>query len=303
VRRGAGGAQLKRNDKRSGRDGALVQPAEELPRNAAASKLRPHREEIEVRRVFRELHHGKACTGALDARGQHDAFRVLDVARDAHRGPRVRKPVSMSSRDICASSLAASILANCRRQSLICGGYRSVNGGTRDAAGAHRAALRRRRATLRLREGVEYALHVLVLLELVDEREHFGGLVLRQLHGLRAHILMLRGERRDVARFERFLQLAEIGKRAVHDELGLAFVIRALAHLFKPVVDEVELEIILIDARGRQAKDAHLLEEEADAAVGGEIAAIFADEVPTPATVRVGLSVAVSTKSATPCGA
>jgi hypothetical protein len=86
---------------------------------------------------------------------------------------------------------------------------------------------------------------------LVDEREHFGGCVLGQLDGLRAYILMLGGQRCDVARLERFLQFAEIGKRAVDDELGLAFLIRALAHFLKPMVNQVELEIILVDAGRR----------------------------------------------------
>jgi len=49
-----------------------------------------------------------------------------------------------------------------------------------------------------------------------------------------------------------------------------------------------------------EAEDAHFLEEEADAAVGGEMPPPLVMMLRTPATVRVGLSVAVSTSNATP---
>ncbi len=62
---------------------------------------------------------------------------------------------------------------------------------------------------------------------------------------------MLGRERRDAARLECLLQLAEVGKRAADQQLRLAFLVAALAHLFKTVVNEVELEIILIDAGRR----------------------------------------------------
>ena len=77
---------------------------------------------------------------------------------------------------------------------------------------------------------------------------------------------MLRGERRDAARFQSLLQLAEIGKGAANDELRLALLAGALAHLLESMVDEIELEVILVDARGVEAEDPHALEEKADAA-------------------------------------
>jgi len=93
---------------------------------------------------------------------------------------------------------------------------------------------------------------------------HFGCVVLRQLDGLRAHILMLGRQRRDVARLKCLLQLAEIGEGATDDELRLAFVVAALAISSKPMVDQVELEII----PGRclpvpRRKTTHLFEEKA----------------------------------------
>src|SRR5450631_94314 len=183
------------------------------------------------------------------------------------------RPLSMSSRDICAREAASSILASCRWQFLMPSRI-AQHAGSRGAAA--RAASTRSWAS---GERVEYLLHVLVLLELVDERKSLGRLLFRQLDRLKAEVLVQRGERRDAARLERFLQLAEVCKCAADDELRLAFVARRLAHLLKLMIDEVELKFILINARGRKAKHAHLLEEETHAAVGGELAAIFTDDV------------------------
>src|SRR5262245_54068128 len=47
----------------------------------------------------------------------------------------------------------------------------------------------------------------------------------------------------------------------------------ALAHLFEPVIDQIELERFLVDAGRIQAKDSHPLEKEPDAAVGPEVPA------------------------------
>ena len=57
-------------------------------------------------------------------------------------------------------------------------------------------------------------------------------------------------------------------------DLRLALLAGALAHLLQPVVDEVQLQRLQILARqrlGRQAKDAHALELERDAALGAHV--------------------------------
>ena len=49
-------------------------------------------------------------------------------------------------------------------------------------------------------------------------------------------------------------------------ELRLALLAGALAHLLEAVVDQLELELVRVDARRVQAEHAHPLEQEADAA-------------------------------------
>ena len=120
--------------------------------------------------------------------------------------------------------------------------------------------------------------------------------------GVIGDVLRLGRERRDAALLERLLQLAEVGERAADHELRLALLAGALAHLLEAVVDQLELERLLVDALGVEPEDAHVLEQEADAAGRAEVAAALVEVVRTLATVRVGLSVAVSTRTATPCG-
>src|SRR6516225_8903407 len=128
-------------------------------------------------------------------------------------------------------------------------------------------------------EGVEDFLHVIVLLETVDQRQHLGGLLLRELRRYRADVFVLGGERSDAARLERLLQPAEIGERAADHQLRLTFLAGALAHLVESMIDEVQLEVVLVQALWVQAEHAHLAEHEAHTAVGGEIAAALGDEV------------------------
>ena len=108
----------------------------------------------------------------------------------------------------------------------------------------------------------------------------------------------------DAALLERFLHVAEVGEQAARHDLRLAFLAGAVAHLVEAVIDEIELEIVVIDAVGLQAEHAHLAELERDAAGAAEIAAALGENARAPARpVRVGLSVAASTMTATPCGA
>ena len=53
---------------------------------------------------------------------------------------------------------------------------------------------------------------------------------------------------RDAARLERLLQPAEVGERAADHQLRLALLPGALAHLIETVIDEVQLEVVLVDA-------------------------------------------------------
>jgi hypothetical protein len=66
------------------------------------------------------------------------------------------------------------------------------------------------------------------------------------------------------------------------------------------VVDEVELELILVDARRGEAEDAHAAEQELTLPLLARLPPCFDRMFRTLATVRVGLSVAVSTSTATP---
>src|SRR5450432_3916777 len=71
-------------------------------------------------------------------------------------------------------------------------------------------------------EGVENLLHVIVLLKLVDDGKHFGGLGLGQLARHGADVLMLGRNRRDASSLQCLLQVAEVGERAADDQLRLA---------------------------------------------------------------------------------
>src|SRR6266550_1775586 len=126
---------------------------------------------------------------------------------------------------------------------------------------------------------VKHVLNVIVLLQAIDHGEDLGRLLLRQLTRHGAHVLMFGRQRREAARFQRLLQPAEIGEGTADHQLRLALLAAALAHLVESVVDEVQLEIVLVDARGAEAKHAHLTEQKADAAVGGEIATALGDDV------------------------
>ncbi len=121
-------------------------------------------------------------------------------------------------------------------------------------------------------QSVKYFLDVVVLLELVDESEHFRGLLFGQFCRDGADVFVLCGKRCDAPRFEGFLQFAEVGEGAADDELWLSLLASALTHLLETMIYEVELEIILVDARGVEAEHTHFLKEEADTAVRGEVA-------------------------------
>ena len=69
------------------------------------------------------------------------------------------------------------------------------------------------------RQCVKHLLHILILLELVDEREHFCCLLFGQLGWHGANVLVLCGKWRDATSFEGFLQFAEVGEGAADDEL------------------------------------------------------------------------------------
>ena len=75
--------------------------------------------------------------------------------------------------------------------------------------------------------------------------------------GVSGDVLGLGGDRRDAAVLERLLELAEVGEGAAHHELRLALLAGALAHLLEPVVDQLELELLGVEARRVQAEDAH----------------------------------------------
>ena len=89
-------------------------------------------------------------------------------------------------------------------------------------------------------------------------REDLGGLGLRQLGGNGADVLMLGRQRRDAARFEGLLQVAEVGEGPADDQLRLPLLAGALTHLIEPVVHEIQLQVVLVDAGGVQSEHAHL---------------------------------------------
>src|SRR6266404_6483175 len=101
------------------------------------------------------------------------------------------------------------------------------------------------------RQGVEDLLHVVVLLEFVDQAQNLGCFGLGKLDRHGADVLVLGGERRNAPPFESFLQPAEIIEGAANHQLRLALVPGAVAHLFQTVVDQIQLELVLIlDAAG-----------------------------------------------------
>src|SRR5580658_7672873 len=129
-------------------------------------------------------------------------------------------------------------------------------------------------SSLSLGQGVENALHVLFLLELVDELEGFVGLRLGQLGRGQTQILVLGGHRRNAARLERLLQSAEVLESAAQYQLRLALLAKALAHLIQAVVDHLELELVLIDTGRLEPKDAQFAKLKAHAAGRAEVATV-----------------------------
>src|SRR5688572_10824281 len=73
--------------------------------------------------------------------------------------------------------------------------------------------------------------------------------------------------------------MAEVRERRARDELRLALLASALAHLLEPVVDQVELQVVRIDALRVEPEYAHALELEGDAAGGRKVAAVLVEEV------------------------
>src|SRR5204863_438947 len=73
-----------------------------------------------------------------------------------------------------------------------------------------------------LRECMENFLYVVVLLEAVDELENIFGRILGKLDRCERNVFGLGGDRLDAAVFERFLQAAEVGKRAADENLRIA---------------------------------------------------------------------------------
>jgi hypothetical protein len=86
---------------------------------------------------------------------------------------------------------------------------------------------------------VEHLLHVIVLLELVDDRQHSVASGPAAPVGT-VQMYSCSADGRDAARLERLLQVAEVGERRTADhQLRLALSAGALAHLLEAVVDEV----------------------------------------------------------------
>src|SRR6478735_4410419 len=100
----------------------------------------------------------------------------------------------------------------------------------------------------KLRKRVVDILHVLVLFQLVQQRHHFDRLVFRHSRRRAADVFMSSGQRRDATVLQRFLQVAEFVEGAADDQLRFAFFAGAFAHLVQAVVDEVQLQVVVIDA-------------------------------------------------------
>ena len=60
---------------------------------------------------------------------------------------------------------------------------------------------------------------------------------------------------------------------------GFALLAGAVTHLLQAVIDEIQLQIVVIDAGRIQAEHAHFPKLETDAAAGGEIADILGDQI------------------------
>ena len=74
-------------------------------------------------------------------------------------------------------------------------------------------------------------------------------------------------------RFDGGLELPEVVEGAADDDLLLALLAGAFAHLLQAVVDEVQLERLQVQPLGGEPEDAHALEHEGDAAAGAHVAA------------------------------
>src|SRR6516165_950996 len=128
-------------------------------------------------------------------------------------------------------------------------------------------------------EGVEYLLHVMLLLETIDERQHLGRPFSGQLGQNGADVLVLGRERSDASRLVRPLQLAEVAKGAANDQLRFALLAAALAHLFQAMIDQVQLEVVLVQSLWVQTEHSYLGEHKTDTAVGGKMPAVLGDDV------------------------
>ncbi|EAU67149.1 hypothetical protein STIAU_0530 [Stigmatella aurantiaca DW4/3-1] len=123
------------------------------------------------------------------------------------------------------------------------------------------------------REVVEDPLDVLVLLERVHHLEDVGGLVLGQLDGVQGDVLGLGGDELEAALLDGRLELPEVIEGTADDDLLLALLASALAHLLESMVDELQLDGVEVQPLGGQPEDAHSLEEVGDAAGGSQVAA------------------------------
>ena len=91
---------------------------------------------------------------------------------------------------------------------------------------------------------------------------------------------------------------------ATGDDLRLAFLAGAVAHFVEAVIDEVELEIVVVDASAGLSRNTPILRNwNATLPELPRLPPCFEKMARTEATVRVGLSVAASTIIAMPCGA
>ena len=116
--------------------------------------------------------------------------------------------------------------------------------------------------------------------------------------GVVRDVLGLRRQRRDPASSSAFCSWPKSVEGAADDELRLALLAGALAHLLEAVVDQVELERVLVDAGRVESEHAHALEQEARRCpLLPRLPPCLLKVLRTFATVRVGLSVAVSTST------
>ena len=145
-------------------------------------------------------------------------------------------------------------------------------------------------------------LYVIVLFQFVDQRQHLGCLILGQFNRDGAYVFMLSRQRRNTPRFERFPRLGRnwLTYMPRMTSCGSALLPAALSHLLQTVIDQVELEPRpdLLTPRGsRRNRRPSFLNKKLDYRRWCQdcrrpLAKIFR----TLATVRVGLSVAVSTR-------